>query len=685
MFRRLAEVLIDRRRSAVFALIGILLGGAVIGSAGSESATVESQLDRLPVSMDSTKVVELQEQLPKSETISALVVYEPTANEKFSSEELQKLSEIGSDLQGFSDIPQFAPAILPSESLNLAITSISLAATEDFVALSGLVKEMRAYLAENPTDFAKIYVTGEAGLNTDIANVFEGANVSLLIVTASVVAALLLITYRSPVLWLIPLIVVGIADRVGVTLALKSSEWTGIPMDESITGIVSVLIFGAGTDYALLLIARYRDELRQSESKYEAMRTALTRSFDPIGASASTVILALISLILSAFPTTRGLGLAGAVGVFTAMIFALFVLPPFLVLFGRRVFWPLVPKVGDALSGDRAGIWSRVGKLVSRRPAPVLATGLALLVLAMSGMLQINLGLSQNEQFLEKPESVAGLEVLATGFAGGTSEPVVVITTVENVNEATAILTSMSQVASVTPSAATENLQQLDVITNSIAGTDEAVADVEAIRDAISDLPETYVGGATAEQIDRDAAITRDWKVIVPLVLTLVLIVLIWLLRSIAAPLLLVGTVIANYLASLGLSWIIFTQVFGFPGLESGVPLQAFLFLVALGVDYNIFLVTRAREDAAVHGTAKGMLRALASTGGVITSAGILLAAVFAVLGVLPLVVLTQIGVIVCVGVLLDTLLVRTIIVPAMGVLLGEKFWWPGQIARTEQ
>ncbi|MEY3407705.1 MAG: hypothetical protein RL038_766, partial [Actinomycetota bacterium] len=307
------------------------------------------------------------------------------------------------------------------------------------------------------------------------------------------------------------------------------------------------------------------------------------------------------------------------------------------------------------------------------------------LLIASSGLLQVNLGLSQNEQFLDQPESIAGLEVLSQGFAGGTSDPIVVLTTPAQAAAVEISLRQVPEVVDVTPGAATTEVAQLNVVTKAISGTDAAEADIAILRDALANYSETYVGGTTAEQVDRNASILRDWLLIVPIVLILVLAVLIWLLKSVLAPVLLVFTVVGNFLASLGLSWLIFTEVFGFVGLESGVPLLAFLFLVALGVDYNIFLVTRAREDAQTLGTAEGMLRALASTGGVITSAGVLLAAVFAVLGVLPLVTLTQIGVIVCVGVLLDTLLVRTIIVPALGVLLAEKFWWPGAILRTEK
>ena len=680
MFRRISDVLIDRRRSALFAIIGLMVGGGLIGLGASESGTVDSTLDRLPVNVDSTKVVELQSQLPQDETVGALIVYAPAAAESFTPQQLEQLAGLGASLQAFGVSVPGVPPVIPSETLNVAITSVTFEASESIEELATTIKEMRSFIKEQNVSGVDVYVSGEAGVGTDIASVFDGANITLLATTASVVALLLLITYRSPVLWLLPLIVVGVADRAGVTLALKVGEWTGVPMDESVPGIVSVLIFGAGTDYALLLIARYRDELRTVESKYEAMRNALTKSFDPIGASASTVILALVTLLLSAFPVTRGLGLAGAIGVLTAMVFALFVLPPFLVIFGRKAFWPFIPKVGDALSADRAGLWGRVGNIVRKRPAAVLAAGIVALLAASSGVLQTNLGLSQNEQFLDQPESIAGLEVLSTGFAGGTSDPVIVITTPAQVSAIETALKSVDEVVEVTRGAATAEVAQLDVITNSISGTDEAEAEISVLRAALSEFSNTYIGGTTAEQVDRNDSILRDWFVIVPIVLILVLAVLIWLLKSVLAPVLLVLTVVGNYLASLGLSWFIFTEVFGFVGLEAGVPLLAFLFLVALGVDYNIFLVTRAREDALQLGTSEGMLRALASTGGVITSAGMLLAAVFAVLGVLPLVTLTQIGVIVCVGVLLDTLLVRTIIVPALGVLLGEKFWWPGRI-----
>jgi len=490
-----------------------------------------------------------------------------------------------------------------------------------------------------------------------------------------VVAVLLLVTYRSPWLWLVPLTVVGLADGLAGVVASRVAAAAGIALDASVTGILSVLVFGAGTNYALLLIARYRDELRENEDRRAAMAKALRGAGPAIIASGSTVTLSLLTLVFAQLTGNRALGIACAVGIVVAMIFALVVLPAALVLFGRRLFWPYVPKFGSENPSHR-GLWSKLGTGVSRRPLVVVIAGALLLGGLAIGVTQLQIGLSQTEKFTSTPEAVTGQEIIADAFPAGSGSPAIVMVEPADASRVSAAAAKVDGVTSVTEGESTSEIVELRVVLDAAAETPAAFATIEKLRD----IDGALVGGLDAQTLDVNRAQTADQDLVIPLILGLVFLVLVLLLRAFVAPLLLLVTVVASFFASLGLSWLLFESVFGFPAVDTNVVLFSFLFLVALGVDYNIFLVTRAREEAVVHGTRDGMIRALSATGGVITSAGILLAAVFAVLGVLPLITLTQIGIIVCIGVLLDTLLVRTVLVPALAFLAGERFWWPSKV-----
>ncbi len=412
------------------------------------------------------------------------------------------------------------------------------------------------------------------------------------------------------------------------------------------------------------------------------MGKALARTAEAVFSSSITVFLGLLTLLLSVIPTTRGLGLACAVGILVAATFALVVLPAALVLFGRWLFWPRIPRYGDPALVDGQSLWRRVGDAVAKRPTGFVVGTLVLLGVLAAGTFQISTGLRPADQFLETPEAISAAERLGESFPAGTTDPVQVVTEADP-DEVLEVVRDVPGIASARVSAEGDGVAQVDAVLDAAPGTEDARAAVLAVRDAVADLPATYVGGGDAEALDEKAAAERDRRVILPLILVLVLVALVLLLRSVVAPVLLVATVLATYAASLGASWWLFVHVFGFAAMDVGVPLLAFLFLVALGVDDNIFLVTRALEESRVLGPAQGMLRALTSTGGVITSAGVLLAAVFAVLGVLPLVVLAQLGAVIFVGVLLDTLLVRTVLVPALALLLGRRFWWPRSVGAS--
>jgi RND superfamily putative drug exporter len=672
------NTLIGARRSWILVILSIFSSILILESAGSESSTATGATDGLPQGKQSTIVVEKQELLPGDAVNPAILFFTKKDESTFNESEIANLNSLTVAIKDQAFGGALAPAQI-SQDGKAALIVLPLATTSDTDAIAEKIDVVREEINKALAPSLEFKVTGGAGFQADISKVFDGANVRLLAATAGVVALLLLITYRSPVLWLVPLIVVGLADRLAVTAALKASEVLGIPVDDAGSGILSVLVFGAGTNYALLLVSRYRDELRIVDSRVEAMRRAVSEVRESIVSAASTVILGISVLLLSLSPTTRGLGMSGAIGIAIALFFALVVLPSALMIFGRKLFWPFVPKVGQTLSGEKAGIWGRIGNLISKRPTRVLVSGSVALVIAALGLLSVTTGLSQNETFLKKPESVAAQEELGKYFPVGVTSPVEVITSNASVSTVVEKIKSADSSSIVEIGKTNGSITQVDVLLKNLPGSEASYAEVTNIREILADVPNTYVGGTIAKEIDASDAAKRDIFVIAPLILLLVFSVLILLLRSIVGPVVLLLTVVATYAASMGISWQIFDRFFNFPALDSGVPLLSFLFLVALGVDYNIFLVARAKQEIKSHENSIGFIRALSSTGGVITSAGILLASVFAVLGVLPIIVLTQIGVIVFVGVLLDTLLVRTVIVPALGIRLGEKFWWPGK------
>ena len=669
---------ITRTWWAVTIVIVALAGAmAVVGVVG-EATRTPTTVDSLPIGSDSAAALQLRDQLPQAQGSTAVVLFTKDSG-KLSP------SEIGSLQKQFATLPGAGQMPLQKSDDGTAAVGIVPVNSKDAVDAGKLVGELRtAAKAELPPGVSAA-VTGPAAIQADLGAVFNGANLRLLIATASIVAILLVITYRSPTLWIVPLVVVGVADRLASVAATHTLSAFGVTWDESTIGILSVLVFGAGTDYALLLISRYRDELRHHESRHEAMALALHRTAEAVLSSAVTVVLGLLTLLLSVFPATRGLGLACAVGVVVAAAFVLIVLPATLVLFGRWIFWPKVPHVGTDSLADGHSLWRRVGDRVAAHPKRFIAVTLVVLAAMAGGAGFISVGLSQSDQFISKPEAITAADRLAQSFPAGSADPAIIVTTaapdaVQAAAEATPGIASARVTNQSDEAAALQRitgLSEISAVITAAPGSDEAAETVRALRAALVSLPESHVAGTDAQALDQKEASARDRAVVLPILSVLVLVALGVLLRSVVAPIVLVSTVLATYLASLGASWWIFTKIFGFSGLDNNSPLFAFVFLVALGVDYNIFLITRASEESRKHGVHEGMLRALAATGGVITSAGVLLAAVFAVLGVLPLVALAQIGVIICIGVLLDTLLVRTILVPAIALTLGEKFWWP--------
>ncbi|RIV36913.1 MMPL family transporter [Micromonospora radicis] len=687
LFTRVAG---SRRAAWLAVAVAVVAGAAVFGLPIPDNPPPVSATG-LSEQWQSTQAERLQDELPASDVQPAVVVVSRGDAAPLSQADRDAVTDATADLSRFAAADQVAPPQFSPDG-TVALVAVPLFSTGGQEEIAGRVADLRAALTGFPADLT-VEVTGPPAFTADLTKVFEGADVTLLAFTAAVVAVLLLVTYRSPVLWMVPLLIVAATEQLTLRALDTIIPAVGINFaGGAVTGIASVLVFGAATNYALLLIARYREELRREADRYVAMRAALRRTAEPILASGGTVMLGVLTLLLSQQELNRALAVACAVGILLAMASALFVLPAVLVLLGRGLFWPFVPEVGS--TGREGRIWGRLGAAVVRRPAPVAVLATLLLAGLALGGLGIRTGLSETEQFRVQPEAVAGAQTLARAFPAGTTQPLAVLTNPGAVPAVTAAAADVPGVAAARPGAAGPDVAQVDVVLDAESGTPAADRTVERLRAAVAavdgsappavagvgDLPGAVVGGTVAGRYDSAAADAQDLRLILPLILLLVGAVLVLLLRGLVAPILLVATVVASYFASLGGAWLLFEHVLGFPALDSGVPLLAFVFLVALGVDYNIFLVTRAREDARTTGTRKGMLSALRVTGGVITSAGILLAAVFALLGVLPLITLTQIGIIVCLGVLLDTLLVRTVVVPALTFLLGERFWWPGRI-----
>ncbi|RZU53633.1 RND superfamily putative drug exporter [Krasilnikovia cinnamomea] len=668
----------------------IILGAAVFGlPQPSNPAPVSST--GLSAQWQSTQVERLQKQLPSRDVQPALVVAERADGRPLTPADREALAAKSGALSRFAVSGQVAPPQLSPDG-TVALIAVPLSTAGGQQQVSDTIGQLRAALGDTAAGLT-VQVTGGPAFTADLSKVFEGADVTLLAVTAGVVALLLLLTYRSPFLWIVPLLVVAATEQLTLRAVDTIVPALGINLQEgAVTGIASVLVFGAATDYALLLIARYREELRRVPDRFVAMRAALRRTAEPILASGFTVVLGVLTLLLSEQENNRALAVACATGVLFAMLSALLVLPAALLIFGRGLFWPFIPRVGSAAREGR--LWGRLGAFVVRRPVPVATLATLLLAGLALGGLGIRTGLSETEQFRVEPEAVAGARTLAKAFPAGTTQPVAVLTNPSAAGAVARAAAAVPGVASARPGSSATAVAQVDVVLEAEPGTAASDRAVDALRDAVAAVPASappavdgaaplrgaVVGGSVAATYDTAEANEKDLRLILPIILLLVAAVLVLLLRGLLAPALLVLTVIASFFASLGAAWLLFDHVLGFPALDSGVILLAFVFLVALGVDYNIFLVTRAREDARRTGTRDGMLSALRVTGGVITSAGVLLAAVFAVLGVLPLIVLTQIGVIVCIGVLLDTLLVRTVLVPALAFLLGDRFWWPNRL-----
>ncbi|SNY76462.1 putative drug exporter of the RND superfamily [Nocardia amikacinitolerans] len=667
--------LVTGRRSWVVLLVILAAALAIMALAGGNDSAGQAP-DSLPASSESARAALAAEQFPDAGNAAAIVVATRADDGELTPADLAALDAA----LARADAKAGPTGVVVAPDGRAALGPVVVPSDLNGFALTDRIEELRDAVTAGAPEGLRLQVTGGPAFGADIADSFSGANTLLLAVTAIVVMVLLIVTYRSPVLWLVPLTVVGLADRVATSVGTALADLTGLAFDGSTSGITSVLVFGAGTNYALLLVSRYRDELHRHTDHRDALRAAVRRAGPAIVASNVTVVLALLTLLLALLPNTRSLGAFAAAGLVVAVIFVLTALPPALALCGRGVFWPFVPRP-DGRDAAEGGAWAAVATRVVRRPVVVACGASAVLVVFAAGLATTDIGLSRTEQFRVRAESVDGLNVLAEHFPSGTSDPAVVIARTTASAPIQSALDTVSGVSRATVTGTSESgWTRWSVVLDAAPASAAAFTTIENIRSAVAAAPgaQALVGGSDAEALDiRDAA-RRDQALIIPLILAVVLLVLVVLLRALPAAVLLVGVTVLSALAALGAGSWISDNVFGFPALDTNVPLFGFLFLVALGVDYTIFLVTRAREEADAHGTTRGMVRAVASTGAVITSAGVVLAAVFCVLGVLPLITLTQLGIVVGIGILLDTFVVRTLVVPALFAMLGDKVWWPG-------
>lgn len=668
-------------RSVAVLVLGLVLAGTVLILAPGATESTEASAN-LPADAESALAQDRLATLPGGDDAPAVVVVSRDDGQALDAEQLGALGRLGSTLGSALEAEVSGP--VPSVDGTVALLTIPLPGDVGNEANAERIETLRADVTDALPSGLTAEVTGAPAIQADLGAVFEGADVRLLLVTAAVVALLLVVTYRSPLLWLVPLAVVGLGDRVAAKVVEAISHWAQLPIDGSTTGITSVLVFGAGTNYALLLIARYREELRRHEDRREAMRQAVGAAGPAILSSSGTVVLGLLALLLADAPFVNRIGLAGAAGIVVAVLFALVVLPAAMSIPGRWLFWPFVPRVGDSDPTER-GLWRRVGLRVTRRPALVTVGGLVVLALMALGTLGLRTGLGQDEQFLDTPESITAQQTLASAFPAGASSPTTVVTSPRLAEQVARAAADVPDVQSADVGRPSATVAPVSVVLSDPPGSDAALGTVERLRAAVQEVdPDALVGGQDAQALDEATTAQRDRTVVVPVVLVVVLGMLLLLLRSVVAAVLLVATTVLSYVSALGVGWLVFDHVLGWSAMDVSTPLLAFIFLVALGVDYNIFLTARAREEMRASGDAtSSVVTALGVTGGVITSAGILLAAVFAVLGVLPLVLLAQLGVVVGFGVLLDTVLVRGVVTPALVAWCGRRFWWPSAVARA--
>lgn len=522
-----------------------------------------------------------------------------------------------------------------------------------------------------------VAVTGAAATNADSGSTSQN---SLLLTALVIVGLILLIVYRSILLWIFPLL----GALGGIVIAQATAHGLGsggLIISPLSTSILIVLAFGAASDYALLLIHRYRDELRQQAAVEDAMATALRRTLPTLVASAATVIGAMFCLLAADSATLHGLGPVGAVAIASALLAQTTFLPAMLLIVGRVAFWPSRPTLG-ATGNEESRVWTGIGHWVARRPGPVSLAALLLLGAACAGLVTLHTDNDPLDNLKGRPDSVVGAQMFSKHFGQGATAPVVLLTPPHRADAAAATARTTPDVDTVVTGPPVVGYASYTVTLSVGPYTTRGSRAVAELRQRLDRAaPGSLVGGVPAIQYDISRAAHRDDLVLIPLVLVIIFLIVSLLLRAVAAPLVLVGTTAISFGASFGMASLLWHYGLHYDGIEAQLPLYIFVFLVALGVDYNIFLSARVREEALGIGTRRGTIRGLAVTGGVITAAGLVLAGTFAALAQGSLVDLTMVGTAIAIGVLLDTLLVRTILVPAAFLSIGKRVWWPSTLA----
>ena len=679
----------------IVVLVALIFG--LLSGAGEDRAN-----ESAPADSESTQAQKILDEFPEADKQSVVVVTSNEDGSELSADDQADLKKLGTSLgESVGDESTetvTGPILSDDKQAALLMVPITVGLTNSETAET--VDDLRTAIADDPTasgltgDGMSLLVTGGPAIGADIASAFDGADFTLLIVTIVIVALLLIITYRSPILWLLPLIVIGTADGLASTVTAAVGDWLDLQFDP---GIISVLVFGAGANYALLFISRYREELRRFADHRTALAEAWTHTATTILASNLTVVLSLLSLVFAIIPGTRGLGITAAVGLLISAAAVLFALPPVLAICGKKMFWPFIPKAEDTVTepgsentttteAAKPSIWRTIATRVVRRPGLHLGAGIVILGVMATGFIGSSIGLDQTEKFRVQSESAQGLDVLADHFPPGESQPIWIVADTDHADD---VVDSVSDMDGVVRASAIEdtNVDGTSVTKFMVTGEYEpdSAKGLDLVEDIRTDVhaidgANAQVGGAAATELDARDGNQTDFFTIVPMVLVISFIILLGILRApIAAFTLLLVNVVSSA-AAIGLGAFLSRSIFGQSALDAQVPILAFLFLVALGIDYSIFLAHRAKKESVLHGGRQGMVEAVAHTGGVITSAGIVLAGVFAALGMLPLMVLGQLGLIVGVGVLVDTIIVRTVIVPSIFGLVGDKMWWPNKV-----
>ncbi|MEV5414978.1 MMPL family transporter [Streptomyces albogriseolus] len=671
------------RRAVPWAVAGLWVAALVLllPLAGKFADVQQNRaVDYLPDGADSTQVARVQDELPGGESTDLVVVYHRDGGLTAADREAAaaQIAEVERAYE-LSDVPRGVPS---ADGSTLMYPVSSTRPGQDEEAQLAFVDGVRETVGGSGR--LSVEVGGPGAVGADMDEVFETIDGTLLTATLGVVTVLLVLIYRSPFLWLVPLAVAGAATVLAMAAAYGTHELFGITITGQSGGIMTVLVLGAGTDYALLLVSRYREELRRHERPYDAMRAALRGCGPAVLASSGTVAAGLLCLLAADLNSSSGMGPVGVVGVLAALVAMTTLLPAVLVLLGRRVFWPLIPAYGSTPKARRS-LFAAMGTSATRRPAAVLTGGAVLLGALALGTLNLGGDLRQEDAFTDRPESVGAMRTLAEEYPERGAQPITVIAPVGDADEVVERVRGTEGVAEATAGRAGDAWAEITVFATAPPESAGETRTIEALRDTL-DGTGAHVGGPSAERLDLARSEARDRAVIVPLVLAAVFLILVVLLRSLIAPLLLLGAVVAVWGAALGIGGLVFGPLLGFAGTDPAIGLLSFVFLVALGVDYGIFLMHRMREES-LNGAEPeaAALTALRTTGGVIASAGLVLAATFAVLTTLPLVAMVELGLVIAVGVLLDTFLVRTYLVTTASVLLGRRMWWPGALSRTPE